>query len=89
MERWEYEVVTYPIKEVLDTAAKDARVITCDPQGVCFHKDMPAITRELFVRMLNEQGNTGWELVQTHFNNAAVELVCIFKRLKEFKQLQH
>ena len=89
MERWEYEVFSYPIREVLEKAVKEAEVITCDPQGVCLHKDMPMVTREVFVKILNELGNMGWELVETHYNGESRELVCVVKRPKEFKQLQH
>lgn len=89
MQRWEYEIVSFPIKEVYDSAVKEADVISCDPGGICLHRDMPTVAREILVKKLNEQGNAGWELVESHFHSVKNELTCIFKRLLEFKQLQH
>ena len=89
MEQWEYEIASYPVKEVAEEAQKEAGVIICDPRGVCLHKDMPSANREVFVKILNEQGNLGWELGQLHFDGQSAMIVCIWKRKKQFKQLEH
>jgi hypothetical protein len=82
MERWEYEIVSYPIRDVYDAAEKLSHVITCDPAGVCLYKDMPTASRNEIMRILNEQGEKGWELVETHYVDSTIDLVCIFKKKK-------
>ena len=86
MEKWEYEITSYPIRDVLEAADNESRIIACDPKGVCFHKDMPEANKAVFLRILNDMGKMGWELLETHYTN---ELYCIWKRKLGFQQLEH
>ncbi|MDQ7823281.1 MAG: hypothetical protein RDV48_10840 [Candidatus Eremiobacteraeota bacterium] len=89
MDRWEYEIESYPVREVVGEAQKKATVIACDPKGVCLYRDMPTASREALVAILNERGSAGWELVQIHFNSATAELACLWKRKTEHRQFEH
>jgi len=89
MERWEYEIDTYPIEQVVEGMKKDGITITCDPQGICIAREMPSAGIEPIVALLNQRGAMGWELVETHYNSQSVALVTIWKRKKEFKGLEH
>lgn len=86
MDKWEYEITSYPIADVLEAADRESNVIACDAKGVCFHKDMPQANKAAFVKILNDMGKLGWELLETHYTN---ELHCIWKRKITYHQLEH
>lgn len=89
MEKWEYEITIHPLKDVLSDAIKEAGTITCDPQGICMYKDMPSANREAVLRIMNQNGALGWELVETHFNHKNTELLFIWKKKKLLSQMEH
>jgi len=89
MERWEYEIDSYPIEQIVEGGKRSETTITCDPNGICIAKDMPSASLEPMIGLLNRRGSMGWELVETHYNSRAVALVTIWKRKKEFQGLEH
>jgi hypothetical protein len=86
MERWEYDVTIYPIK----TGSNQERgVIECDPKGICIQKDMPRTNKEAFLKVLNERGSLGWELINMDYRSETIELACLWKRKLEHRGLEH
>jgi hypothetical protein len=86
MERWEYDISVYPIKNEMN---QNKGVIECDPEGICMRKDMPRASKDAFLKVLNERGAMGWELVEMDYNVATYEFACIWKRKIEHRGLEH
>jgi len=83
MERWEYDITSHRVDDMMGAADHASRVITCDPEGVCLSRDMPAASRAALRNLFNERGAAGWELVETHYGEERKELACIWKRKRD------
>jgi hypothetical protein len=86
MDRWEYQITTHPLEEVLKIREElgyppeeeSGTVVYCDTEGVCFFDDASNSYVEAMVHILNEQGERGWELVQIAFREA--DFISIWRR---------
>jgi hypothetical protein len=86
MNRWEYQITTHPVSEVLEVREKlghppdpsGPRVVYCDTEGQCFFDEAPNPYVEAIVHILNDKGEVGWELVQIAFREA--DFSCIWRK---------
>jgi hypothetical protein len=86
VDRWEYQITTHPVEEVLKVREElghppdpaGPRVVYCDTEGECFFDEAPNPYVEAIVHILNQQGEQGWELVQVAFREA--DFICIWRR---------
>ena len=75
MARWSYKTSTH---KLADRPAEPERVIECDAKGQCLVHDLPEKNQKVLEKVLNEEGNQGWELVQCHYH--AGEMFCLWKK---------
>ena len=61
MERFEYEITHHSDHEF------EQLVYFCSETGKCAISEVPADQTRALLRILNERGNRGWELVQVSF----------------------
>jgi hypothetical protein len=78
MARWSYKTSTHNLS---DTPSAPERVIACDEKGHCLVHDLQEKKIASLEKILNEEGNKGWELVQCHYH--ANELFCLWKKREE------
>lgn len=78
MARWSYKT---SIHNLADIPSEPKRVIQCDDKGHCLVHDLPEKNLGAIEKILNAEGNQGWELVQCHYH--ATELLCLWKRAEE------
>jgi hypothetical protein len=86
MDRWEYQITTHPVSEVLEVREElghppdpaGPQVVYCDTEGQCFFDEAPNPYVEAIVHILNGKGEGGWELVQIAFREA--DFICIWRR---------
>ena len=51
----------------------------CDQKGQCFIHDTGTAAADLIREALNEEGSSGWELVQFGYHQS--EMLCVWKRM--------
>lgn len=79
--RWLYDLTIHSAAEVTDIYSKEQtreiqpRVISCDAQGHCFYDDVLRPNMQPFLRLLNNKGSEGWELVQYSFHGGNLYLL--------------
>lgn len=78
MARWRYKTSMHDLAVM---PQEPERVIECDEKGHCLVHDLPPKKLVALEKILNEEGNEGWELVQCHYH--AGELVCLWKKEEE------
>ena len=78
MTRWHYKTSTH---NLADMPSGPERVIECDDKGHCLVHDLPEKNLEALEKILNAEGEKGWELVQCHYH--AEDLFCLWKRQEE------
>jgi len=78
MARWSYKASTH---KLADMFSESERVIECDEKGHCLVHDLPEKNLEALEKVLNEEGNEGWELVQCHYH--AGDMFCLWKKQEQ------
>ena len=85
MAKWEYDITSYSIEQVLALREKlglpadgDRPVMFCTDKGACFFDNVPNANIQIILDMLNSKGAEGWQLVDVSFR--ADEMVCFWKR---------
>jgi hypothetical protein len=80
MLQWEYRVTIHQLPE-LHVEGKEEKIIECDQSGLCFVHGALGGGLEWLEGIFREEGERGWELVQSGYHNR--ELLCIWKRRRE------
>jgi len=86
MDRWEYQITTHSVSDVLKAREElghppepgGPAVIYCDTKGECFLDEAPNPYVDSIVHILNQRGVQGWDLVQVTFRQA--DFICIWRR---------
>ena len=78
MPRWSYKASTH---KLADLVSESERVIACDAKGHCLVHDLPEKNLEGLEKVLNEEGDQGWELVQCHYHGE--DMFCLWKKQEE------
>ncbi len=81
--RWEYRITRYNIRELAreEEAPAPEGAFVCDKEGQCFLHDTSLAAADLIRDALNEEGRSGWELVQFGYHKH--DLMCVWKRMVE------
>ena len=74
MDKFEYEIVTYPSETF------NRLVFFCSEGGQCGINEVPSNDTTVLQDILNNRGDEGWELIQLSFGNDGV--VSFWKRKK-------
>ncbi|HSR14043.1 MAG TPA: hypothetical protein VLS90_21525 [Thermodesulfobacteriota bacterium] len=77
--RWEYQITRYQIEELAGEEDLSGPAFFCDKKGQCLPHDTTGAAADLIRDALNEQGKSGWELVQFGYHKS--ELMCVWKRM--------
>ena len=75
MARWTYKATQHNLAESL---AEFRRIIECDTSGQCLVHDVSEQGLDVIKKVLDKEGEQGWELVQCHYHGG--ELLCVWKR---------
>lgn len=78
MARWSYKASTH---KLTDMFSDHERFIECDEKGHCLVHDLPEKNLGALEKILNEEGNEGWELVQCHYH--AGDMFCLWKKQEQ------
>ena len=79
MKRWEYQITRYHLKDFVRGEEISSAAFYCDLRGQCFLHDTDHATSDMIRDALNEEGKSGWELVQFGYHHS--ELMCVWKRI--------
>jgi hypothetical protein len=78
MKKWEYRITRYHFKDFVRDEEDSASAFYCDQRGQCFLHDA-AQAADMIRDVLNEEGKSGWELVQFGYHQD--EMMCVWKRM--------
>ena len=85
MKKWEYDITSYSIEQVIATREKmgypeieDRPVMFCTDQGACFLDNIPNPNTKAIQHILNSRGAEGWQLAAVSFR--ADEMLCFWMR---------
>jgi len=85
MRKWEYDITSYSIEQVLAMRDKlglppepERPVMFCTDKGACFFDNIPSANVQIIIDILNSRGLEGWQLVGVNFR--ADEMLCFWKR---------
>jgi hypothetical protein len=78
MKKWEHQITRYQLKEFMKGEEIAQASFYCDQKGQCFLHDTSQATADMIRDALNEEGKSGWELVQFGYHQN--ELMCVWKR---------
>ena len=78
MKKWEYQITRYHLKDFVKEEEISRTAFYCDQRGQCFLHDTSQATADMIRDALNEEGKSGWELVQFGYHQN--ELMCVWKR---------
>jgi hypothetical protein len=76
---WEYRITRYHMDELAKGEAFSGASFFCDQKGQCFLHDTDTAAAEVIREALNEEGKSGWELVQFGYHQS--EMMCVWKRM--------
>ena len=79
MRKWEYQITRYEVKDSAQEEEMSKTAFYCDQKGQCFLHDTSPAAAEMVRDALNEEGKSGWELVQFGYHQR--ELMCVWKRI--------
>lgn len=79
MLKWEYRITRYHVKEFVKRDEFSGTSFYCDQKGQCFLHDTDIAAADLIREALNEEGKSGWELVQFGYHQR--EMMCVWKRM--------
>lgn len=78
MPRWVYKATVHNLATLL---SEFERVIECDAKGQCMVHEIPEEGLEVMKKVLDEEGERGWELVQCNYHGG--DLLCLWKKEEE------
>ncbi len=79
---WEYQITRYKVENTgTGFEGVAGKTILCDSKGACFLHDTSKVAEDMIRDAFNEEGKSGWELVQ--FGYHVGELLCVWKRKME------
>ena len=81
MQAWEYQITRYQLKDLTQGEEVSPEAFFCDQRGQCFLHDTTDAAAGLIRDALNEEGKSGWELVQFGYHKR--ELMCVWKRIRD------
>jgi len=64
--RFEYEITKHPAEEF------SKLIYFCSDQGECALNELPLDQLELLVKLLNQRGDKGWELIEIFFGKDGI-----------------
>jgi hypothetical protein len=85
MNRWEFDITSYSVEQVLATRAKlgyapeaENPVMFCTDEGLCFFDNIPNPNAKAILHIINSRGAEGWQLVTVVMRTD--EMLCFWKR---------
>ena len=66
MIRFEYEITKHPAEEF------SKLIYFCSDQGECALNELPLDQLNLLVKLLNQRGDEGWELIEIFFGKDGI-----------------
>ncbi len=82
MIKWEYKITRYHLQDSTRVGGGNSvDPIICDEKGQCFLHDTSEAAADMIREAFNEQGQSGWELIQ--FGYHLGEVLCVWKRVVE------
>ena len=76
---WEYQITRHRLQDFAQGAeGESGNPVICDDKGECFLHDTSQAAADMIREVFNEQGQSGWELIQ--FGYHLGELMCVWKR---------
>ncbi|MBC7232888.1 MAG: hypothetical protein H5T68_06580 [Chloroflexi bacterium] len=85
MKKWEYDITSYSIEQVLAIREKlgyppeaERPVMFCTDKGMCFFDNIPNPNIHAILHILNSKGAEGWQLATITFR--ADEMLCFWMR---------
>jgi hypothetical protein len=79
MRKWEYQITRYDLKDFVPEEEISNTAFYCDQKGQCLLHDTSHATADMIRKALNEEGKSGWELVQFGYHQS--EMMCVWKRI--------
>ncbi len=84
MLKWEYRITRYHMNDFLKKG-EFSGAFYCDQKGQCFLHDTDTAAADVIRDALNEEGKSGWELVQFGYHQS--EMMCVWKRMVSREEL--
>jgi hypothetical protein len=88
MKKWEYDVTSYTIEQVVAMREKlgygtgeERPVMFCTDEGACFFDNVPNPNTKAILQLLNSKGTEGWQLATVAFRSD--EMLCFWMRETE------
>jgi hypothetical protein len=82
MDEWRYWITTHTTADVLGALAESVEDVPpamfCDDKGVCTIDTGPNPFTQAIERLLDEEGDEGWDLVQVTFRPE--QMICFWKQ---------
>lgn len=81
MRAYEHTITIYDREKILGnvgSVAPPPSVVFCDTEGTCFFDEAPNPFMKAIIDLLDEMGETGWELVQV--TPREQDLICFWRR---------
>jgi len=82
MTQWRYRITTHSADEILSMVEGPIEdvppAVFCDDRGTCYFDAGPNPLTEAIERILDRQGQEGWELVDIELRTG--QIVCFWKR---------
>jgi hypothetical protein len=79
MSNWEYQITRHRLENLtIGEVGGQGKSFHCDQKGECFLHDTSDQAAEMIRQAFDEEGRSGWELVQ--FGYHLGELLCVWKR---------
>jgi hypothetical protein len=88
MKRWEYDISSYSVDQVLALrdklgypAGAERPVMFCTDKGACVLDNVPSANTKALLHNLNARGAEGWQLSTVTFRSD--EMICFWMRKAE------
>ncbi len=69
MKKWEYDITSYSIEQVVATRARlgyssqeERPIMFCTEKGLCFFDNIPNANTKAILHIINGKGAEGWQL---------------------------
>jgi hypothetical protein len=87
MKGYEHTITVHDRREILGSvtpAATPPSRVYCDAEGICFFDEAPNPYLHAIIKLLDESGRDGWELVQVIPREQ--DLICFWRRASESRE---
>ncbi len=85
MKKWEYEIASYSIEQVITVreqmglpSGAEGQVMFCTDKGACFFDNIPNPNTKAIQHLLNQRGAEGWKLSGVTLRTD--EMLCFWMR---------